>query len=303
MSRAQTILTRLVIFILCPFALVLCPSCDPEAPWTTKNVEINMSIKTVSAGFVECEFSTNKEAYFLINIEPVRKGYDPMAHQKQFMTLVLDSANLEYLTWRNELLKAGEINIAPFASHTLNYGTVNRFFTNLEPQTSYWVYAFVVDPDKLQPAGKLFLATIKTTAESVVNVHFEYRVKGYWDYIYPVDSLGNIYSHFPYLALTADSQYIADETLTSPEEYFTYYFLDVMANNETDKIRYGVNAVLNDGINSSEMFEEGRTYYTAIVGFDGLIGNNVIYKFTWTGEDFEAYFKDEDSVVDYGEDE
>jgi hypothetical protein len=61
--------------------------------------------------------------------------------------------------------------------------------------------------------------------------------------------------------------------------------------------------VLNDGISSEELFVEGKTYYTAIVGFDGFIGNNVIYKFTWTGEDFEAYFKDEDSIVDYGEDD
>ena len=43
-------------------------SCDPEAPWTTKDVEIKMSVKTVAAGFVECNFSTTTEAYYLINI-------------------------------------------------------------------------------------------------------------------------------------------------------------------------------------------------------------------------------------------
>lgn len=278
-------------------------SCNPEAPWTTNNVTVNMSIRTVSAGFVECNFSTDKEAYYLVNIEPVRKGYDPMAHQKQFMMLVIDSVNLEYLIWRNNLLKEGEINVAPFASYALNYGTTDRFFTNLDPDTYYWIYAFVVDPEKQQPAGKLYISTIKTTSESVVDVHFEYRVNGYWDYIYPVDSLGNIYSHFPYLALTADSQYIADETTMSPEEYFTYYFLDVMESDNTDEIRYGVQVAMNDGISSSEEFQAGHTYYTAIAGFDGLIGNNVIYKFNWTGEDFQAYFTDEDNIVSYGEDE
>lgn len=278
-------------------------SCNPEAPWTTNNVTVNMSIRTVSAGFVECNFSTDKEAYYLVNIEPVRKGYDPMAHQKQFMMLVIDSVNLEYLIWRNNLLKEGEINVAPFASYALNYGTTDRFFTNLDPDTYYWIYAFVVDPEKQQPAGKLYISTIKTTSESVVDVLFEYRVNGYWDYIYPVDSLGNIYSHFPYLALTADSQYIADETTMSPEEYFTYYFLDVMESDNTDEIRYGVQVAMNDGISSSEEFQAGHTYYTAIAGFDGLIGNNVIYKFNWTGEDFQAYFTDEDNIVSYGEDE
>ena len=292
-----------IIFVLCLLSIVLCPSCNPEAPWTTKDVNIKLSVKTVSAGFVECEFSTNKEAYYLINIEPVREGYDPMNRQKQFMTLVLDSVNLEYLSWRNTLLRAGETNIAPFASHALNYGTVNRFFTNLEPETAYWIYAFVVDPDQLKPAGRLFLTTVKTTAESVVDVYFEYRVIGYWDYIYPVDSLGNIYSHFPYLTFTADSQFIADKTTNTPEEYFTYYFLDVMNENRTDMIRYGVNADLHDDWQNNQYFEKDHTYYTAIVGFDGFIANNVIYKFTWTGEDYVAYFKDEDSIVDYGEDD
>ena len=301
MSKLQITNYKLQIALL--FGIIMLSSCNPEAPWTTNNVTVNMSIRTVSAGFVECNFSTDKEAYYLVNIEPVRKGYDPMAHQKQFMMLVIDSVNLEYLIWRNNLLKEGEINVAPFASYALNYGTTDRFFTNLDPDTYYWIYAFVVDPEKQQPAGKLYISTIKTTSESVVDVHFEYRVNGYWDYIYPVDSLGNIYSHFPYLALTADSQYIADETTMSPEEYFTYYFLDVMESDNTDEIRYGVQVAMNDGISSSEEFQAGHTYYTAIAGFDGLIGNNVIYKFNWTGEDFQAYFTDEDNIVSYGEDE
>lgn len=301
MSKLQITHYKLQIALL--FGIIMLSSCNPEAPWTTNNVTVNMSIRTVSAGFVECNFSTDKEAYYLVNIEPVRKGYDPMAHQKQFMMLVIDSVNLEYLIWRNNLLKEGEINVAPFASYALNYGTTDRFFTNLDPDTYYWIYAFVVDPEKQQPAGKLYISTIKTTSESVVDVHFEYRVNGYWDYIYPVDSLGNIYSHFPYLALTADSQYIADETTMSPEEYFTYYFLDVMESDNTDEIRYGVQVAMNDGISSSEEFQAGHTYYTAIAGFDGLIGNNVIYKFNWTGEDFQAYFTDEDNIVSYGEDE
>ena len=41
-------------------------SCNPEAPWATKDVIIQMKAKTVSAGFAEYSFSTNKEAYYLI---------------------------------------------------------------------------------------------------------------------------------------------------------------------------------------------------------------------------------------------
>lgn len=293
------------VFILSAIAIVaLCAtSCSTEAPWETKKVELKMNIKTVSAGFIECSFSTNKNAYYLIAIQPAKKGEDPMKHQKQFMMLALDSANLEYIAWRNDLLKSGEMNVAPFASHALQYGDVTHFFTGLQSETEYWLYAFVVNPDKMQSAGKLYLANVKTTEQSVVDVYFEYRVKGYWDYIYPVDSLGNIHSQFPYLTLTEDSQYIADEVHSTPEEFFTDYFLDAMKKNESDMIRYGVNVDLHDGRLGDLFFKEGHTYYTAIVGFDGFIGNNVIYKFKWTDEDFEAYFKNEDSIVDYGEDD
>ena len=289
--------------------IIMLASCKTDAPWTTKNVEITMEVKTVSAGFIECNFSTNKEAYYLIAIEPARTDYDPMAHQKQFMTLALDSANVEYIQWRNWLLKSGETNIAPFASHALQYGDVNHFFTNLAPDTDYWVYTFVVNPDKLQPSGKLYLARLHTKVETEEQVFFEYRVRGYWDYIYPVDSVGDIYDHFPYMCATRDSLELLDEVPESERStvlvdtvaiwYFSDYFLSFMEPgvDVSPLLNYGVKAVENDGWNSYLCFEEGHTYYTAIVGWDGVMGNNVIYKFTWTGEDFEAYFKNEDSFI------
>ena len=59
-----------------------------------------------------------------------------------------------------------------------------------------------------------------------------------------------------------------------------------------------MSVVYNDGYSSEEAFEEGHTYYTAIVSFDGFIGHNVIiYRFTWTGEEMEAYFKQQQSIV------
>lgn len=292
-----------IILLLIPFSLFLCPACStPEAPWTTNNVEIKMAIQTVSAGFIECEFSTNKNAYYFVKAEPARKGYNPLDHPKQFMTLTLDSANLEYLTWRHQLLEEEAASIATFANHSLQYGNTHHFFTALEPGTDYWVYAFVVNPDKLEPAGKLYFTTVKTADSTVLDVHFEYRVLGSWDYVYPVDSTGNIYDRFPYVAATKDSAEIAkndDEAIN----YFNDYFLNMMRHKLTENILYGVKASHNDGEDSYVEFEEGHTYYTAIAGWDGLIGRNVIYKFTWTGENFEAYFKDADSIVSDGKDD
>ena len=278
---------------------LLALACNPEAKWDTNDVTITITPTTVSAGYIECSFTTNKEAYYLVACEPVRTdGPDPMdpKYHKQFMMLALDSANTEYIVWRSFLLQQGEFTIAPFASHCLQYGNIDHFFTNLTPGQDYWIYAFVVDPDKLKPEGKLFIQKLTTSTESKVDVHFDYRIRGYWDYIYPLNPDGKINNHFPYLAATRDSAALAYLGQT-PEEYFTELFLAMSMYDLKDNIRYGVNVVYNDGYSSDEAFEEGHTYYTAIVSFDGFIGNNVIYKYIWSGEEMEAYFTEKNSIV------
>lgn len=280
----------------------LAASCNPDAKWATEDVTIDITPTTISAGYIECAFATDKEAYYLIDCVPAVEGYDPSLpqNQKQFMMLAIDSAIVQYLDWRHDLLKAGEFNIAPFASHCLQYGTINHFFTNLKPDTDYWIFAFVVNPDKLEPAGKLYLQKVTTTDHSVVDVKFEYRVRGYWDYIYPLNPDGKINNHFPYLASTCDEERLEGQ---APEDYFDTLFTGYSSFDLKNIIRYGTNVMYNDGVNSNAEFEEGHTYYTAIVSYDGFMGNNVIYKFTWTGEDYEAYFTDEDSIVSDGEDD
>lgn len=308
-SKGKWLRAKGMIFLSVCCALFAFHSCKSEPPWTTKNVSLSMDVKTVSAGFIECEFSTDKDAYYLVAIEPARKGYDPLAHQKEFMMLALDSANVVYIQWRNWLLRNGETNIAPFASHALQYGKTIRFFTNLKPDTEYWVYAFVVNPDKLQSAGKLHLERVMTKKESIMNVFFEYRVRGDWDYVYPVDAQGEIYDHFPYMCDIRDSLDIAElvpeaQRSTTPIDsvaimYFTdyYYTLMTLDADISALLNYGVKAIHNDGWSSYLESPKGHTYYKAIVGWDGEMGNNVIYKFTWKGENYEAYFKNEDSFI------
>ena len=80
-------------------------------------------------------------------------------------------------------------------------------------------------------------------------------------------------------------------------------FFDIMDNKRRDQILYGVKATHNDGWDSYIEFEAGHTYYTAIAGWDGIIGQNVIYKFTWTGDNFDKYFRDADSIISDGEDD
>ena len=118
-ERAKTNWIRLIILVLVPCSLLLTPSCDPEAKWETENVDITIRVECASAGFAVCEFTTSQEAYYLIAIEKIREGYNPMDHQKQFMSMALDSAYAAYLVWRNDLWQKDEFNVAPFASHSL----------------------------------------------------------------------------------------------------------------------------------------------------------------------------------------
>lgn len=298
-KRVKTHLTRLIILVLCPLSLLLTPSCNPEAKWETNDVEIQMSLSTVSAGFIECTFSTNKEAYYLVAIEPVREDYNPLDHQKQFMMLALDSANVSYLKWRNELLQKGESNVAPFASHALQYGHIDYFFTGLYPNNEYWVYAFVVNPETMKPAGKLYLQTVKTTYESIMDIHFDYRIKGRWDYIYPVDTAGKIYGRFPYIATTRDSLSIVADSIHEDTDSaavisLAFWALERFFYPDSAEVFYGVRAVENDGWQSAENFEEGHTYYTALCGFDGSFKQLTVYRFTWTGDSCNIYLRDTD---------
>lgn len=282
------------------FSIIMFCSCDPEAKWETSDVEITINVQTVSAAFIRCEFKTNKEAYYLISCEPVVKDVDPMSYQKQFMMLSLDSANVEYLAWRHEQLLNGEFNIAPFSSHALQYGNVNHVFTLLEADTDYWVYAFVVNPETMAPVGKLYLTTVHTAPYSTIDVDFEYRVKGYWDYIYPVDSKGSIVDYYPYIAATCDSAFVADTYGQTPYErlYELFSFIAESKDLLEENIRFGVNAIDNSFLGTGYVtFEEGATYYTAIAGCDGEMGSLSVYRFVWTGDDFEAYFTDEDNIL------
>ena len=293
---------RYIIYLI-GLVIAFC-GCEPEAQWSEQGVEIKMSLQTVSAGFIECNFSTNKEAYYLIAIEEARPDFDPMKQQKQFMMLALDSANVQYLAWRNSLLREGEFNIAPFSSHALQYGAITHFFTGLIPDTDYWIYSFAVNPQTLKPVGNLNLLEVTTTDESTVDIHFEYRIKGLWDYIYPIDSMGNVVGHFPYIATTRDSlEYDYSNDLSVPKQLLIWMaemFLEPTYANPY----YGVQAIENDGEHSLLMFEEGHTYYTGICGFDGPFTHATIYKFKWEGEQTQLYFRDTDPaniMLNWGE--
>ena len=238
-----------------------------------------------------------KLASLLISIQPTQEGIDPQKIAKTFMLLSLDSAYVDYLYWRNKQLQQHIPFVADFSSHSLQYGDITHFFTLLQPNTEYWVYAFVVDPNTNKPAGKLFVETITTDSVSRIPLQFEYRIRGYWDYIYPVDSTGEIVSTIPWVCETIDSISIREGGWRVPGEYFFSRFKDVYYE-DYDRILYGIYAHNNDGVGdgtSSTHFQEGVTYYTGMAALDAPLvfplPRNIynIYRFTWQGDSTNLY--------------
>ncbi len=296
---------QLRTILLAAAALLLAAGCEPDAKYTVKKVGLSMEVVQTGCGFCEVKFHTTKDAYYYVAAEKVREGVDPFKISKQFMTLSLDYAYKEYINWRFDLLYNGTPHIADFSSHSLQYGDQDYFFTSLEEDKDYWIYAFVVDPTTNSPAGDLILKTVHTNATSRIKIGFSYRVNDVWDYVYPfVEGEYEIASHIPWVGATADSLYLRNEAaVTAPGRYFLNMFNDYRENN-TGRILYGMYAHKNDGVGdgtSATKFEAGHTYYTALASFDGPLilegeyRNYRIFKFKWA-PGLQKTFDDEDDT-------
>ena len=300
MATLLSNMRRLLPLLLC----AIFAACNPDVVAYTEDVEITIDVEQVSAGFAQVRFSTNKEAFYLISIQPTQEGINPHDIAKTFMLLSLDSAYADYLYWRNKQLQQYIPFVADFSSHSLQYGDIKHFFTLLQPSTEYWVYAFVVDPNTNKPAGKLSLETITTDSVSRIPVQFEYRIDGCWDYIYPVDSAGEILSTIPWVGETMDSVSIREGGWRVPGEYFFDRFKNVYYE-EYDRILYGIYAHENNGVGdgtSVTNFEVGKTYYTAMAALDAPLVFPLprsiynVYRFTWMGDSTSLYFTPAESM-------
>jgi hypothetical protein len=285
-----------LLFYLLAFALL---ACNPTVEFHTDEVDINIQVQQVSAGYAHVSFTTNKRAYYLTGIHPIRKDVaDIQQYAKQFMTLALDSAYVDYLYWRNHQLQQLAPFVTDFASYALKYSNTDQYFTLLQPTTDYWVYAFVVNPTTNKPVGTLFLQTITTHATSSEPMLFEYRIEGQWDYVYPKDKNGEINSHTPWVGETIDSLTLREQGWETPGKYFLSRFDEVYQGDYT-RILYGIHVHENNGEHdgtSHTEFEVGKTYYTGMAALDAPLtyplDTNLydIYRFTWMGDSTKLYF-------------
>lgn len=273
-------------------------ACNTKVPYSTSNVEIQIDVTQVSAGFAEVTFSTNTQAYYLMSIQPVKDDVDPQKIAKTFMMLALDSAYVDYLYWRNKQLQQMVPFVADFPSYALQYGTVKHCFTFLEPDTEYWIFAFAVDPNGNKPIGNLFCERIHTEASRDIEMQFEYRVRGSWTYIYPLDSMGNIISTIPWAGELVDSLTIRKLGYERPGLYF-FDRLQEIFQRDYSRVLFGVyvheNTEDNKGYSLSR-FEVGKTYYAGMAVLDVplvfplSVDAYDIYRFTWMGDSTKLYF-------------
>ena len=294
-------------------AVLSLSSCNPEAK-AESGMDINITIEPyiVSSGFVQMAFNTNKEAYYHVGIVPVSEAPDTASRAsiRAFMNLKLDEAYTQYIQWRHALLEEGVPYIAEFPTHSLQYGHNELNFNYLDRGTDYMVYAFVVDAKTNKPDGRLFTYFLTTMEETPFEVlDFEYRVRGEWDYVYPVyyyeweaESYSEIIDFVPWVGATIDSLQMHETTFSTVPDYFWHLFGSYVDNKMVDKIHFGIYAHDNNGYGdgtSNTIFEEGHTYYTAVALMDGYMTEKAfyIYKFHWEGQETQLYFKKEDAML------
>lgn len=305
----QTMKKYICLFVFLP----LFWACNPEQVYTTRDVQLTMKMKQLSAGFVEYEYSTNKDAYYAIGVvacDELNHIEDPLKAEEQFKNLVLDEYYMNYIIWRHDLLMEGTPYIASYASHSLFYGKTDYYHVFLRPHTDYWAFAFVVDPETNKPAGPLVLERITTKEISSIPVRFEYRVHGTWDYAYPIDSLGRILSTFPYMSSTRSKEYLVEwvmneygDTSSAAMHTPAAYFIDTLRSEiaqaeHRSRVLYGEFAYNNVDEFDEPTFEVGKVYYTAFAGCDGDFNNKqaAIYRFTWMGDTTRVEYTELDKL-------
>lgn len=264
--------------------LLLLAGCKTESKYHLLGVKFEIEIATVTKGYVHAYFYPSTVAYYVTGCMPVNDWYDPVNKPDQFMTLMVDSLYVEYLDWRYDYLKNQEDYIADFASHSLQYGDSERYFQDLQPDTDYWVYAFVVDPGTKEPFDQLWLTTVRTDSLSAYRAWFDTRVQGSYFYMYPREAEdGAILETVPYTGGIVDALDLVEDI---PWPLDIEGKLDKYSERAYElAVDYGIlDDITYTGvkqINYAGRFKSGHIYYIIIGELQGGIVNRAYYRFTY----------------------
>ena len=269
--------------------LLMLAGCKTESKYHLLGVKFEIEVASVTKGYIHTYFYPSTVAYYVTGCMPVNDNYDPINKSRQFMTLMVDSLYIDYLDWRYDYLRNQEDYIADFASHSLQYGDSEKYFQNLQPDTDYWVYAFVVDPGTKEPFDKLWLTTVRTDSLSTCRAFFETRVQSSYFYMYPRESEGGeILGNVPYTGGIVDALDLM-EAFPLPldfegklDKYSERAYNLAVDYGILDDITYtGVKQ-----INYAGRFKNGHTYYIIIGELQGGIYNRAYFRFVYNSSDY-----------------
>lgn len=297
MRRTVLHITLLILMALAAF------SCQTGARYEIRRVEIDTQILDISAGYVRVTAQPNRDAYYAMGV--VKKDlreYDPYGKPNQFMTLMLDSLYLEYTNWRYPYLKHGVDYIASFESHSLHYDSTEVYFNGLIPDTKYWLYSFPVDPYAKTPTGSLKIQEFTTQAIRHQDLHFDVSINGYFVLVYPRDENDNVLDNTaPFYSELLDSALLVSElgepigpgVLTRVGEALYQEYCEYP---EWFKLCHTIDEYSYEDEPYATLIA-GHTYYLLISVIDGSLVNRTVFKFTWTGPDYqndnpELYFRE-----------
>jgi len=178
------------------------------------------------------------------------------------MQLVIDYEYKEYINWRYELLEKDSQYIAPFADHCLYYGNDDRFFTGLQPETSYMVFAFCVNPNTMTPMGKMVYQYVTTLPIVRTDLTFKLRLEQKEDGPYVTIIPSN--DKEPYVWYIADTE----------EAISKYGSIEAYAQYVLDSYKeLGLESLLRvtgfSSWNAKDEMKEGKKYTVFAVGYDG----------------------------------
>ena len=304
-------MTKYIYITLVSLALCMLTACNPEANAVSgDHVKIDIYTNVVSSGYMQVTFRPNADAYYHVGIVPIDQAPDTSSaiSVKNFMQQQLDRTYADYLNWRPLLLEEGVSTIAEFATHSLQYGSDKYYFTFLVPDNEYMIYAYAVDAKTNKPDGKFASLFIRTERTSMFeDLQFEYRVRGYWDYVYPAyqltdDAAPEVLTWVPWAGASVDSATLAESDYTNPKEYFMDLFDEYTLYKQNNYIHFGIDVRNNNYYTpgtSETIFEEGHTYYTGLSLMDGYLSDSTlyIYRFRWENEQTQLYLTAKDALT------
>lgn len=266
---------RTVLFAL---AAILLVSCEAELKTISRPVDIKLEINqsTLKATKVYINASPAKDlVWYYWDVIKCSEFDNKKQTDYQFMDLAIDGAFVDYMRWRHDKLEAAVPFISNFASHSLSYGPTSYYFTGLEPDTEYYVYAFCVNSDTNKPIGDIHLKKFKTNPNpspdyrNPMVIDFEVNC----DEVMVVPSVEGLQDYYIWSLVDVRDLEPYDGNL----EKYVVEFIDEMT--RLGNLRY----MMVKGIDKQYMrFEDGAEYILVAGAYDANFEKNLyVRRFKW----------------------